>query len=188
MHDLHAAPPPPPPERRSFLKWLTGALGAIFGVVIGAPAIAYLIDPRHRAAAGSDFKTVARLSDLKKDVPQQAVILDVRRDAWTFHPSDVVGRVWLVRRDGDKVQAYSTVCPHLGCGINYEAKNKQFLCPCHGGTWDLECQVVQVPGRENPAPRGMDELETRRDPTNKDLVQVKYEVFMQGKHEKNPVT
>jgi Rieske Fe-S protein len=188
MSDRHAPPPPPPPERRRFLQWLTHGLGALFGVVLGIPAIAYLIDPRNRRVPEGDFKTVGRLSDLKIETPQQVVIRDLRWDAWTLHPNDVIGRVWLVRRGKDEVDAYTTICPHLGCSVNYEENKKQFICPCHNGTWDLaKCHPVKLEDRTNPAPRGMDRLELKLvpDPAAPDkqdfFIQVKYQTFQQGK-------
>ncbi len=179
MSPANAAPPAM--ERRSFLKWLTNALGALFGIVLGIPAIAYLIDARNRPAPTGDFKTVARLSELPVGVPHQVVIRDVRRDAWTLHPNDVIGRVWLIRRDQEKVEAFTTICPHLGCSINFEEKAKRFICPCHGGTFDEQGQRIDLGGMTNPAPRGMDMLECRRDPDNAELIQVKYQNFIQGK-------
>src|SRR5436853_5721899 len=82
MSDTHQAPPPPHPERRKFLKWVTNGLGALVGVVLGVPAVLYLIDPRNRPTRASDFKPVGKLNDLVKDVPKQVVIRDVRHDAW----------------------------------------------------------------------------------------------------------
>src|SRR5213082_1305446 len=128
MSDEHI--PAPPPERRRFLKWVTHGLGALFTAVLAIPAVAYFIDPRNRPARDRSFKRVGRLSDLQKDVPRQVVIRDIRRDAWTLHPNDIIGRVWLVRRDGNKVDAYTTICPHLGCSINYQESQKLFICPC----------------------------------------------------------
>ena len=181
---------PPVPElgRRSFLKWATHGLGTLFGLLLGFPALAYLIDARNRKAPDSDFKTVARLGDLQEDVPKQVIIRDVRRDAWTLHPNDVVGRVWLVRRQGDQVDVFTTICPHLGCSINFEEKHKRFICPCHGGTFQVSGVRLgeQELGAANPAPRGMDRLEWRRDPTNPDLIQVKYQNFIQGRHDQVP--
>jgi Rieske Fe-S protein len=180
-------PSPPPPERRSFLKRTCHGLGVLFGAVLGVPAIAYLIDARNRPAPDRDFKTVAQLSDLEKNVPYQAVVRDVRTDAWTLHPNDVIGRVWLIRRDDRHVDAYTTICPHLGCSINFDAASRQFICPCHGGTWDLkECKRVELKTLNNPAPRGMDQLECRVDPANPDWIQVKYQNFIQGREEKVP--
>lgn len=182
------APPPPPPERRRFLQWLTHGLGALWAAAIGVPAVAYLIDARNRPARNGDFKSVARLDSLQKDVPVQAVIRDQRRDAWTLHPNDLIGRVWLIRRDGNKVQAFTTICPHLGCSINYEDKAKLFICPCHNGSWDSQCKLVTDPATlqklgiaENPAPRDMDELDVK---VEGDQVLVKYENFISGRHDK----
>jgi Rieske Fe-S protein len=187
MSDPH---PAPPPERRSFLKWACHGLGALFGALLGAPAVAYLIDARNRSAPPSDFKTVARLDELEKDVPFQAVVRAVRRDAWTLHPNDVVGRVWLIRRADSAagkpvVEAFTTICPHLGCSVNYEAKDKRFLCPCHGGQFDLDGKRLEQPGVTNPAPRGMDPLECN---VEQGLIEVKYVNFRQGEHERVPKT
>ena len=153
MSDTH--PTPPPPERRRFLKLVANGLGALVGAVLGVPAVLYLIDPRNRAAPAAGFRRVGKLSELQKDVPRQVVIRDVRRDAWTVHPNDVVGRVWLVRRKNDKVDAYTTICPHLGCSIDFNAEQKLFVCPCHNGTFDLlgTKQEKALGGGTNPAPR-----------------------------------
>jgi menaquinol-cytochrome c reductase iron-sulfur subunit len=168
-------------ERRSFLKWATNGLGALFATILGLPALAYLIDARNRPAKPGEFKTVARLSELIEGVPHQVVIREVRRDAWTLHPNDEIGRVWLIRRDKDTVEAFTAICPHLGCSVNFEEKQKLFICPCHGGTFDLNCHRVERPDLTNPAPRGMDLLDWRRDPSDPDLIQVKYQNFYQGK-------
>jgi menaquinol-cytochrome c reductase iron-sulfur subunit len=173
-------------DRRSFLKRATYGLAALFGALLGIPALAYLIDPRNRPAPDSDFKTVARLSDLSIGKPQQVVIHDISRDAWTLHPNDVIGRVWLIRRSENQVDAFTTICPHLGCSVNFEEKEKLFLCPCHGGTFNLQGQRVETPGRTNPAPRGMDRLECRLDPPG--FIQVKYQNFIQGKETPIPKT
>jgi Rieske Fe-S protein len=188
----------PPMQRRSFLKWATHGLGVLFGAVLGIPAIAYLIDARNRPAPKNDFRPVARLSELKTGEPYQVVIRDIRHDAWTLHPNDVIGRVWLVRGEGEKVDALTTICPHLGCSVNFDAKDKLFLCPCHGGTFQLTGQRKELTDRQNPAPRGMDKLEIKisddPDPSHvvngkRDrVIAVKYQNFIQGKDTPIPKT
>src|SRR5262249_20908168 len=173
--------------RRSFLKWATHGLGAAFAATLGVPAVMYLLDPRNRPARAGEFKPVAKLSDLKPGVPVTAVIREIRSDAWTLHPNDVIGRVWLIRREGDAVDAYNTTCPHLGCAVNFEGPN--FVCPCHNGTFDINGKkALPTAGRENPAPRDMDTLEVRLDPDPADpkekLVLVKYLSFRTGDKDK----
>jgi Rieske Fe-S protein len=182
MHDNQAAG-----NRRTFLKWATHGLGALFALLLGVPGVAYLIDARNRPAPKRGPRRVAKLSELEIGKPKQVVIRDVRSDAWTLHPNDVVGRVWLVRQDKDKVDAFTTICPHLGCSVDWRAEQQLFICPCHNGTFDPQGMLVVRPGVNNPAPRGMDRLELQlvKDDANPDdaFIDVKYENFYQGRHE-----
>jgi menaquinol-cytochrome c reductase iron-sulfur subunit len=181
-------------ERRTFLRWATHGLGALFGAVLGIPAIAYLIDARNRPAPTGEFKPVAKLSELEIGKPKLAVIDDIRRDAWTLHPSDVLGRVWLIKRDEKTVDAFTTTCPHVGGSINFNAESKQFVCPLHGASFNLACKRLSEKergGKPNPAPRDMDSLDVRvekEEGTGEMLVVVKYEVFATGEPEKKKKT
>ena len=178
---------PEPSSRRNFLKWATHGLTAAFAATLGAPAVLYLLDPRNRPARPGAFKTVAKLSDLKVDVPFQATIREIRHDAWTLHPNDIVGRVWLIRRENDKIDAFTTTCPHLGCSVNFEGQD--FVCPCHNGTFNLHGKRIAAgTGRTNPAPRDMDALDLQLEPDPENpadkLVQVKFQTFENGKQDK----
>ena len=41
--------------------------------------------------------------------------------------------------------ALSSVCPHLGCRVQWEAHNNRFFCPCHNGVFDPDGQAVSGP-------------------------------------------
>lgn len=41
--------------------------------------------------------------------------------------------------------ALSSVCPHLGCQVHWEAQNDRFFCPCHNGVFSPEGQGVSGP-------------------------------------------
>lgn len=43
--------------------------------------------------------------------------------------------------------AYSAVCTHEGCVVNYVADSKMFLCPCHGANYDDQGNVTRGPAR-----------------------------------------
>jgi menaquinol-cytochrome c reductase iron-sulfur subunit len=171
-------------QRRSFLKWCIHGMSALFGAVLGIPAVAYLIDARNRPARAQGMRRVEgiKVSELEPDKPRQGVVRNVRQDAWTHHPNDVIGRVWVVKRPNGELQIFTTICPHLGCSINAAATG--FACPCHGATFQLDGALINP--ESNPAPRGMDTLEfalapdpANPDPNNRDLLLVEYLSFRQ---------
>jgi len=53
---------------------------------------------------------------------------------------------WVVHPSGDTFVAFSAVCTHLGCPVQYEPSTIEFICPCHGGVYDARNgQVLQGP-------------------------------------------
>jgi cytochrome b6-f complex iron-sulfur subunit len=66
----------------------------------------------------------------------------------------------LVHRNGT-VRAFSAVCTHLGCQVQWEADDEQFFCPCHLGYFDADGQVVS-----GPPPRALDAYDVEIDGNN----------------------
>jgi Rieske Fe-S protein len=168
-------------DRRTILKVLTHIFGGGAAAIVGVPAIRAVIDPsmKGRAEEG-DFVAVANADAVPKDgTPiKAAVVLTDPRDAWVKMPATEVGAVFICKKDG-QVTAFSTVCPHLGCGVDYVAAKKAFACPCHESAFGLAGEVTG-----GPSPRPMDQLETR---VVGNRVEVKYVRFVQGTKEKVPV-
>jgi Rieske Fe-S protein len=52
--------------------------------------------------------------------------------------------------------AITSRCAHLGCPVRWVPASERFICPCHGGVYDL--QGVRVGG---PPPRPLDRFFTR---------------------------
>ena len=80
------------------------------------------------------------------------------------------------------VTAFSSICPHLGCFVDFREKEDDFYCPCHNSKFKL----TGKPMNDTP-PRRMDELEIDTD-TLRDTgeVWVKYERFKTNTSEKLP--
>jgi Rieske Fe-S protein len=178
-------------DRRSFLRWATHGLGAVFAAVLGIPAVLYLLDPRNRKAEPSDFRLVdgVRLDDERfqrsDPLPVQGVIRAVRFDAWTLHPNDVLGRIWVVKdpQAPNGFRVFTTICPHLGCSVNQS--EGCFACPCHNARFDFSGNRINP--HANPALRGMDELDWQRDDTDRELILVRYENFRPATAEKTVI-
>ena len=58
-------------------------------------------------------------------------------------------RIFLRRDEGGALTAFSALCTHLGCLVNYSNIKKEFICPCHGGRYDPDGRVIAGPP---PAP------------------------------------
>ncbi|MBZ4033398.1 FAD-dependent oxidoreductase [Flavobacterium sp. 17A] len=53
-------------------------------------------------------------------------------------------------RDYDNsLQAFSAVCPHLGCIVQWNADEKSFDCPCHGSRFAADGTVTNGPAKDN---------------------------------------
>jgi Rieske Fe-S protein len=109
------------------------------------------------------------------------------------HDREVLGRVWVIRHRNEndsspettEVTAFSTLCPHLGCAIQLDAKGNRFVCPCHKAAFKLDGNrdAEADPARKNHAPRGMDSLDCHlvQDATSNEWwVEVTFEKFEQG--------
>ena len=42
--------------------------------------------------------------------------------------------------------AYSTLCQHMGCGVTYRARQREFFCPCHQSRYDPEREGAIIQG------------------------------------------
>lgn len=42
----------------------------------------------------------------------------------------------LIRLPEGELVAYSAVCTHQGCIVNYQQQSQKLVCPCHGGVFD----------------------------------------------------
>jgi Rieske Fe-S protein len=57
-------------------------------------------------------------------------------------------RVFIVSSD-TALTVLSATCSHLGCLVNYNREKREFICPCHGGRYDLTGRNIAGPP---PAP------------------------------------
>jgi hypothetical protein len=88
--------------------------------------------------------------------------------------------------DGEPfVRCFQTICPHLGCGIDYVAHSNAFACPCHASRFDADGRR-----RFGPSPRDMDRLECRVSPPDEigqRWIEVRYQEFQTGVAERRVI-
>lgn len=57
---------------------------------------------------------------------------------------------WMVCLSQGNFAAFSAVCTHAGCSVQFQANSKEFICPCHGGVFSA--RNGQVLGGPPPTP------------------------------------
>ena len=151
---------------------------AAYAGAILVPAAGMLAPKGGEGAGKARFIRVAKLSQIAAGEPKRVVIIGDDVDAYTIKKDEQLGSAWLLR-DGDKVIAYSTVCPHLGCLIDVNADNKSFSCPCHTSKFSIKGEALA-----GPSPRGMDPLDVR---IVDGFVEVDFRMFRQGIAERKEI-
>ncbi len=113
--------------RRKLLGLAAGAAACGCGVVVACPLAGYLIPTRVRRRRGP--VAVAKVGDLG------STALTVPYE----------GRMAILVRQGSALRAFDAECTHLGCLVEWNVTEKNFRCPCHGGLFDANGQVLAGP-------------------------------------------
>lgn len=121
--------PSPHPDRR----WVTVILGSGLAASVVSflyPAIRYIIPP---PVAESTNRSVvaAKVAELKNNTGK------------IFKFGSKPGL--LVRMPDGTFRAFSAVCTHLNCTVQYRDDLHEIWCACHNGLYDLEGRNVSGP-------------------------------------------
>ena len=132
--------------RRNFLVRAIAAIQATMGATVAFVLGATTLSPSFTRREPF-WLHAADLESLPENQPVPVTLRITRPDGY----SQVVDRtvVYLVRTGEHDVRAMQSTCTHLGCRTAYDRKTKRILCPCHGGTYDTQGNVVAGPP---PAP------------------------------------
>jgi Rieske Fe-S protein len=166
--------------RRDFLKICSVVLSSLIGVAYAVPLIRTFISPalRQTVSGSTGLIELGSISSCQVNVPMNVKIVGAKTDAWTKFPPTEIGAVWVIMDKDKKFTAFTSICPHLGCGINWDEGSGKFICPCHDSFFDIEGRVLS-----GPSPRGMDTLETE---IKDGKIFVKYQKMRLGVSEKIP--
>jgi len=121
-------------ERRGVIR--TGAIGAL--AVLASFAGRAL--PKAAAASSSAKST-------SKGAKGQIIKLAELPTGGTFnfiHSTQGVPAILFRTKVG--VFAYSAICTHQGCTVNYDKSSKHLICPCHGAEFDPASGAKAVAG------------------------------------------
>jgi len=129
------------PDRRDFIKKALAGLLIILGFGFLIPGL------RIFSPAGSrDKELVFFPLILDEEVPRSGV--KKSELAYAISGKERRVRVFIISTSNG-LSVLSATCTHLGCLVNYNKEKHEFVCPCHGGRYDLAGKNIAGPP---PAP------------------------------------
>ncbi len=119
------------PARRRFINWLLGTSAGALVLAVLYPVVRYLVPPASAESA------------------TRSVTLDLAPDE--IKPN--TGRIFrfgtspgiLLRTPTGELRAFSAVCTHLACTVQYRPDLSHIWCACHNGHFDLNGRNIAGP-------------------------------------------
>jgi Rieske Fe-S protein len=142
--------------RRGFLSSLTKLLLLGIGAAIIVPAVRYALAPLRKKGGRLALADAGPIAELPLRKWHLVSLEVVQEDGWRATRTNHA--VW-VRREGDSkddIIVLSSICPHLGCLVNWDPERSEFVCPCHRGAFDVTGQRIS-----GPPPRNLDPLQDK---------------------------
>lgn len=164
------SPEAEPVKRSTFVQLLTAFLSFVIVAIPSAIGGLFFLDPILRKKSGATGNSEAATQskkdeqgfirlDVTADVipadgtPVAVTVRDDQEDAWNRFTDVPVGSIWLRRNTDGSIVAFNSVCPHLGCSVNFRRSENDFFCPCHTSSFALDgTKTNEIP------PRNMDDL------------------------------
>jgi Rieske Fe-S protein len=128
--------------RRSFLVRAIAAIYATIGTVMGVVLGRVIVAPERQSGSPS-WLPAASLAVVRDHEPLAVTVRIVKKDGFTRVVDRII--IYLVKSGEHDVRALHSSCTHLGCRTSYNRAAKQIFCPCHGGVYDINGNVVAGP-------------------------------------------
>lgn len=94
----------------------------------------FLKEAGNMAAQYADYLKAGNIQSVKELASNEGAVLNVG-----------LHKVAAYRSADGTLNAYTAICPHLGCVLQWNADESSFDCPCHGSRFTNEGVVINGP-------------------------------------------
>jgi cytochrome b6-f complex iron-sulfur subunit len=115
-------------KRRNFLKVLTSVLGLGALATLAYPLFRFL------SPLAIHLKTKVMV------IPKSEIPAGATKNLLVGETPAII-----IHREEAGFIVLSRVCTHLGCLVNFNKARQLLICPCHGGTYNLDGNVIAGP-------------------------------------------
>jgi Rieske Fe-S protein len=141
-------------NRKRFLEIATWSIGGLIGLIMGIPAIAYIIGPALSKEEEGDWIRLGSINKVVLGTPTLFKVKMEHQSGWITESQEHF--IFVLTNDGREFIAMSNICTHLGCRVRWLADREVFLSPCHNGIFDKQGYVIS-----GPPPRPLDRYEVK---------------------------
>jgi cytochrome b6-f complex iron-sulfur subunit len=117
--------------RRKFLNWFLSTTAGAFLISVTYPLSRYLIPPKVEESTASTVTLSIKPNDVKANTGQ----------IFRFGSQPAI----LIKDTNGELKAFSAVCTHLACIVQYRSDISHIWCACHNGHFDLNGRNVEGP-------------------------------------------
>lgn len=138
------------------LAWVTAAIAGAMGALALPPLVAPAL--RKESSQWSPIGKLGVPGPGQPDLATQGKVVAtsftrIVKDAY-LPPEPRKTAVFVTNRGNNQFTIFDASCTHLGCPVSWDQMTREFYCPCHGGTYDAQGNVVG-----GPPPRPLDRYE-----------------------------
>jgi len=128
-------------SRRGFLKKVTAGIYGLLTFMVGLPLFSFFVSPAF-IKSKHEWIEIGAVDDFDNDTPLGVNYNKEIKDGW--NKRTVSSKAWVYRSKGELI-ALSPICTHLGCTVSFNEDRDSFACPCHGGLYDRDGNVIGGP-------------------------------------------
>lgn len=142
-------------SRLEFVKGFTALTGGLIGLVLGLPAVGYLITPALKQSGDEgEFVSAGPLENYPLGEPTLFSFTRTRVNGW--EKTSLSYGVYVLRQSQSEVTVFSNICTHLACRVSWKPELQEYVSPCHDGHFDKTGNVTK-----GPPPRPLDHHKTK---------------------------
>ena len=147
-------PKSPHMSRREFVTIVTAATGSVMGVLLGLPAIGYLIAPVRQKVTADIWIPAGPVANYPEGEPTLFNFNRTKVNGWETTVNSY--GVYIVKQQDGSCLALSNKCTHLSCRVNWKPEASAYICPCHNAYFAIDGAIIK-----GPQPRPLDRYETK---------------------------
>lgn len=146
-------------NRRDFVKVILTFLGTIMGVIIGLPAIGFLISPATETRQTEAWISLGPLENYPIGIPTLFSFTRTVKNGWEKTVSSY--GAYVLRKTDGQINVFSNMCTHLSCRVTWNESENEYICPCHDARFAIEGDVTA-----GPPPEPLHEYEIKIEDSN----------------------